>query len=473
MNEATVTGLHLLEGALREATLRRAGRSIEVSLSQMPFAASTSATAHVAQANTVSGGPADPFRIASLPSHTVISRYWSFPKTDVETLRRMVAHRLEADLPLPLEQITWGCRRSPRAGSDGTFCVLVQAARTDQLACHLAALASAGRPANVLTTEAQALQGLYRYGLKRGMTTATEALVLPMAQGWLVGVFTDGTIQSLRRLPGQPRGDLMARECRLALDAAGGRQSLERIWWLASTESAEARASLAGQLKVPVESAEPAETLVTDGRWLSGAEMIEFGPAIGLALSGLFEADEMIRLAGVRQAALSPRQQNLERILSQPKRWAITAGVLTLVAIVLHVGALKWEAGRMRAVLAEADKTAAANKDFPPKLQAMQRLQTYRLDMEKTFAELAQTMPDTIVLSSVQLSRQGRMVIKGAAKDPKAIFTLADALRKSKRFQDVNWDRAEPAQGGTFTISMEVAGVNPLNQTAPRGGKWH
>jgi hypothetical protein len=473
MNEKAVTGLHLLDGALREATLWRAGRSIEVALSQVLFAVPISAIPNAAQAGNVTAGPADPLRIACLPSYAVISRHWRFPRTDAQTLRKMVAHRLEADLPLPLAQITWDCRCSPRAGSDGLFGVLIQAARTDQVTRHLAAMSGTGRPASVLTTEAEALQGLYRYGLKRSLTTATEALVLPAPEGWLVAIFTDGMIHSLRRLSSQPRMDLVARECRQALDLPEAHRPVERVWWLAAPEYTEARDCLAGQLKGPVESAESSETLLTAGEPLDAKKMAEFGPAIGLALSGLFDAEGMIRLAGVQRTTLSPRRQNLERILLQPKRWAILAAALTLLALVLHVGSLKWETGRMLAVLAETEKAAAASKDLPPKLQAMQRLQTYRLDAENTFAELAQVMPATIVLSSVQFSRQGRMVLKGTAKDPKAIFTLADALRKSKRFQDVNWDRAEPAQGGTFIISMDIAGTNPLNQAAPRGGKWH
>jgi Tfp pilus assembly protein PilN len=210
-----------------------------------------------------------------------------------------------------------------------------------------------------------------------------------------------------------------------------------------------------------------------DGGAVHAGQLADYGTVIGAALAGLLEAAEVIQLAGRREVRLSPRREQVERVLAQPKRWAIVAAALTLLVIVLHVGAMRLEAGRMRAVLAEANKTAGAGKEFQQKLQAMQRLQTYRVDVEKTVAALAAVVPDTIVLSSIQMSRESRMVVKGTAKDPKAVFALADALRKSKRFQDVNWDRAEQGQGGTFTISMEVAGVSSLNPSGPRGGKWH
>ena len=102
----------------------------------------------------------------------------------------------------------------------------------------------------------------------------------------------------------------------------------------------------------------------------------------------------------------------------------------------------------------------------------MQRLETYRIEIEWIVAELCRSIPDSIVISSIQLSRERRLVIKGTAKNPKDIFVLADALRKSERFAAVNPERTEPAQGGGFAIGAELLGVNMLPSSAGRGAQW-
>ena len=119
--------------------------------------------------------------------------------------------------------------------------------------------------------------------------------------------------------------------------------------------------------------------------------------------------------------------------------------------------------------MASADSPLAA---LQPKIGAMQRLERYRIDVEGIVADLCRPIPDSIVISSIQLSRGRRLVFKGTSKDPKAIFALADALRKSDRFAAVNPEGTEPARGGGFTISAELVGVNTLPSSGGRGGRW-
>ncbi|HEX2922533.1 MAG TPA: PilN domain-containing protein [Chloroflexota bacterium] len=458
MDEILVIGLQLHGSTLREARVRRAARGIEVALRAMPLSQ---------PAHTTNGA----LRLACLPAPTVISRCWEFPKADEQTIRQMVANRLEAEIPVPVDKLAWDCR-CHRQTSNGTASVLVQAARADLVARQMMTLVDAGHGINILTTEAEAVQALYRYGLKRPGTNGTEAVILAEATGWLVAMLTDGAVRAIRRLGAHARVEAVARECRQALESQDYGRTVQRVWWVAKSEMTAAMMCLTEQLKVPVEPARPAQNLVAGQGNIQADDLADYGIPIGLALAGLLEADEVMSLAGQRETRTSPRRQWIGKILAKPVHLAATAGVLTLLAAVLHVGAMSLEARKMHAVLAEADAAAVAGKDFQPKLQAMQRLQAYRVDIEKVFSELGQVMPDNIVVSTAQFSRESRMIIKGTAKDPKAVFTLAEALRKSKRFRDVNWDRAEPGQGGTFIISMEVAGMTSLNPQRQGGVKW-
>ena len=61
-----------------------------------------------------------------LTAADVMSRCWALPRAGENKLRQMVTHQLEADLPVPLEEMTWGYRRAAGA-SDGECVVLAQA----------------------------------------------------------------------------------------------------------------------------------------------------------------------------------------------------------------------------------------------------------------------------------------------------------------------------------------------------------
>jgi hypothetical protein len=404
-----------------------------------------------------------------------MSRCWRFPDADDVKFRQMVAHRLEADLPVPIDQLTWGYRKGGRSSSpDERRRVLAQAARTRQVARTMALLAAAGVRVDTLTTEAQALGALYRYGLEGVTSEGSEVLVLATPDEWLVAVLTGGMVYSFRRIRVEPdRLQVTCRQCEQSIEAHVPRHELRRVLWCASPDQAVAREALVERLGVPVEPAVPAARLTdASGAPLAVEQLARFGPAIGLALAGLFERDQIIRLAGREETKVRPHRRRVQHILSHPWRWAGAAAALTILAVAAHVGGLGWETGKMRALVSKAEQTDSPLALLQPRIRAMQRLEAYRIEVEGIVAELCRSIPDSIVISSIQLSRERRLVIKGTAKNPKDIFVLADALRKTERFAAVNPERTEPAQGGGFAIGAELVGVNMLPSSAGRGGQW-
>src|SRR5205085_9833035 len=69
---------------------------------------------------------------ASLPPAEVLTRVWTLPVVSPSKLRPLVGHRLEADLPIPLEQLEWDCRAA-LAGQGGESSVLAQAVRRERV----------------------------------------------------------------------------------------------------------------------------------------------------------------------------------------------------------------------------------------------------------------------------------------------------------------------------------------------------
>jgi hypothetical protein len=498
MSEPTIVGIHLAGNVMRWAELRPSAplvrgeqsSALRIATSERPLpegaslgaqsapTASDRASRTRAGTSACTGGQAASGTqatvcIAALPASDVMSRSWRFPDTDDVKFQQMVAHRLEADLPVPIDQLTWGYRIEPhRSPSDQRRRVFAQAARIQQANRAMAVLLAAGVSVDSLTTEAQALGALYRYGLEGAAGEGSEVLVLAGAEDWLVAVLSGGMVHALRRIRVDlDHTELTCRQCEQSIEAQVSRHELRRVLWCAAAEPADARELLATRLGVPVEPTAPAARLTdAGGARLPAAELATFGPAIGLALAGLFEPDRIIRLAGREERRAKPRRRSLQQILAHPWRWAATAAALTILAVGLHLGALASETRKMQTLVGESKPNDSPLAALQPKIRAMQRLETYRIDVEGVVADLCRAIPDSIVISSIQLSRERRLVLKGTAKNPKDIFALADALRKGERFVAVNPERTEPGQGGGFTISAELVGVNALPSPVRRGG---
>lgn len=413
--------------------------------------------------------------VASMPAPDVMTRCWTFPEADDARCRQMVAHRLESDLPVPIDQVVWGYRRAGPASSRefGTW-VLAQAARNDRVGRHMSSLSAAGFQIDALTTEAEALAALCRHGLQLGEASGTEALILATDAEWVIAVLIAGVVRSVRRVHVEP--DQLERaclQCRQWIDADQPVHSLERVLWCAPEEMADARQVLAETMGIMVKPVEPADDLIeAGGGRISTDRLARFGPAIGLALAGLFERGDMIRLAGQPEEAATPRRQRIERILARPWRWTAVAGAGVILAAVIHVGALAWETRKMDRLLDAQDQARSAMATLGPKIRAMQQLQRYRIDVEGIVADLCSPIPESMVISSIRLSRERGLIIKGTAGDLKTSFALAEALRKNDRFAEVQTGRTEPGKGGGFTITAELVGVEKLSSFSGRGGPW-
>ncbi len=482
---ATAIGIHVSGTTARRAELRQAGDRIQVvRLDRLTLAAASESPP--AAASPAPGTPATGGRrnghgqagdhataVACAPAPDVMTRWWSLPDVDDVKLRQVVAHRLEADLPLPMDRLTWSCRKLPGVAADrqGRW-VLAQAAPRDRVARHLAALQTAGFAIDAVTTEAEAIGALCRHGLAISHDDGTVAVVFATPEEWLITVITNGYARAVRRLrPGADATQSACRGCRQAIEAEVSLHNVRRVYWCAAEDMNAARDSLAAALGMPVDPVGAADRLIGEnGERLTVGQLTAFGPSLGLALAGLLERNDMIRLADREEPAASAAAQRLRPLLEHPKRWAAAAFVLLVLAGTIHIGAIAWESRQMRALLAARGTDQSTTAELQEKVRILQRLERYRIDVEAVMADLCRAAPDSIVLSSIQLVRGQRIVIKGTCGDPKAVFRFADDLRKSSRFASVNPERTEPGQGGGFTLSAELTGVQKFSSAFGRGG---
>jgi hypothetical protein len=459
MSEQTATGVHLSQHERREAELRISDGKIEI------------VRCEVRERDASFQSPAGDGRsdvIASMPGVDVFHRCWVFPGVEAGLLEGMLLNRLEADLPVPVEELTWGYRKTKviEAGKE-SWRVCVQAARSKRVAQHLLSLASAGIEADVLTTEAEAIGAFYRYGIEHSEGSGTDVLILAVGGEWLVAVIGDGIVKSLRKLRQEGKSDrFMLQECRHAIEeelSAGVRQ----VFWDAGDDLAISVEEVRERIHASVTAMELSERIV-NGESVSPESVV----SIGLAMAGLYERDEIIRLAGKKEVQETAKYPRLMKLISHPIRWSIAAAVMLVLAGTIHLWAIGWENREMQSLLDEADTAKLEASTLEPKMQAYGRLEAYRIDVEGVLVDICRAMPDNIVISSIQLSREKKLLIRGTAKDPKAVFGFADTLRKSHRLSEVQPEQTEPGRGGGFTVSAELVGVKSLNALSGRGIQW-
>lgn len=471
---AAATGLHPCGRVLYQAELRRAGDRIEVG---------------GLQHRTASGGAAEPGEgsraegiqalangvccIAALPAGDVMTRWWTMPRTDPARFRQMVAHRLEADLPVSLEMVCWDYRFDGR--ESGTQAgVLVQAVRTERASGFLQVLKQRGLRADMVTTEAEAISALWQYGLNVGRPNGTGAdvLILASAQEWLVTVFDGPLVRVVRRIPvdaGEPKRTCLA--CRQAIEMEQSMRHVRGVRWCATPEADELRQLLSDRLEITVEPITCSERLVrANGEPLSNQEIAVYGPAIGLALVGLFERANAVCLAGQREDRRTSVARWWNPYLAYPWRWTAAALGLALLAGAINSAALSSETARMKAALAASQRPESEITKLEPRIRTLERTRAWRMDVQAIMAELCAKLPGDVVIASVQLSREKGLVLKGTCGDSKKVYKLVEDLRGCKRFENVQPGRTEPGRGGAFTITAGLADVRKI--TTGQGGRW-
>ncbi|MHB9010331.1 MAG: hypothetical protein ACYDC1_25775, partial [Limisphaerales bacterium] len=283
----------------------------------------------------------------ALPAAGVMLQRWDFPQATDDDLQRVIALRIEGELPLPPDELAWGWRRL--SASNGSQTVLVAAVKRETVTGYAELLGACG------------LDPSFTVGaLARGPSTATlarEGSRLNFGQEHSECLFTDGTGQlRLRALPWgeetlareivvqtglapEAAADLAAKWGEPAGAGAGADARVERaietamdslLAWL-PVANLGTRLQLTGRL-----AAVPAFVTALARRLgpVVTCESIEPHPAapISATLRGL-------QSSGTTGATLLLRTQAIEvpTAFNQPapRHWAIVAGLLLLGVIAL------------------------------------------------------------------------------------------------------------------------------------------
>jgi hypothetical protein len=414
--------------------------------------------------------------VASLPWADVLTRYWEFPGVEEEMLLGLVNHQFEADVPVAIEELTWGFRKNHAnvLGKTG-WRVFVQAVRTKRvLECRNEVFNGGRMVHGILTTPMQAIGAFYRYGIQGGAKDGNDILILATAEEWQIVFLIDGLVRNVRRIRGAGEAaDSLMMQCSNLLDEENFGEPSGRILWCAD-ENVKATIGQVGEILgrqiVQVEC--DGRLIDSQGERFVCVDPASYAVAIGSALGGLFDRDEMVRLAGEIETKEPESLTRFKKILSHTRRWSALAAGLMIFAITIHLYGLSHENTIMEELIDQAASGRGKIVSMESKIDSAKRLRLYRIDVEGILVDVCRAVPDSVVISAIQLSREHRLTIRGTAKDPKAIFTFVDTLRKSKRLTNINPEAIEPNKGG-FTLTAEMIGTRKMNSRDTRGETWN
>lgn len=413
--------------------------------------------------------------VGSVAWADVLTRFWTFPDVEPKQLLNLVNHQLEAEMPIAVEELTWGFRQTRANLSDKTgWNVFIQAVRTKRVNQCWEILKNTKTSGQILTTPAQAIRAFYQYGLNEGTKKKNDILILATLLEWQIVFLVDGEVRSIRRIRGTGESIMsLITQCKNVIETEKVACPAERILWCADGPAKEIADQVCGIVGCEVTGVESVLRLKdVQGRPWTEPELVRYAVAIGSAMAGLFDRGDMIKLGGEVALDVSEGMTRFKKVLSHTRRWSALAAGLTILAMTVHLYGLSRENGIMEKLLNRSDKAEVTVKTLESKIESAQRLRMYRIDVEGILVDISRAVPNTIVISSIQLSREHRLTVRGTTKDPKAIFTFVDTLRKSKRLTNINPESIEQNKGG-FTLIAEMAGVKKLSARGTRGELWN
>ncbi|MBN2309841.1 MAG: PilN domain-containing protein [Candidatus Hydrogenedentes bacterium] len=370
-------------------------------------------------------------------SRSSVCRFLDLVNAPPDQIRRMVALRLETELPYPVADSTWVTERQDN-GAPGKGNVLVLAAATADIASAEEELRAKGVRCRGVEFDAAGLVEIISAAASPDEPVAVAALDPGQA---LLAIAEGGALRYARRIAldppaGETNGAWAARAANeldqsfydYSLRAGGVMPARMALVGAAMHDPALAEA-LSARLRIPVEPGTcPGEVAVADNA-TAGQDLMAAFPACVGALVALRRREAGQRTAAPPLRRTRPRLGGVD--LHGKRGLLIAANAVILLALLVGVFAVR--AGQLRAANRVIDEARPLIRDMErlqeevDVLQYESRRQRSILDV---FMALADVFPKDIQVESVVIDSQGRVTISGRTKTVEATEEQAIAAMK-------------------------------------------
>jgi Tfp pilus assembly protein PilN len=374
-------------------------------------------------------------RLLALDSDKAVCRLLALPRATDDQTRRLVANRLQVDLPYPAEESRWNWARLPAEGADPAGRVLLVAAPAEELRRAQAMSPLDGRDCVASLLDISALAELGRAG---GEGEATAVVALRRGSG-ILAVVRGGYLRYSRRLSAGG-------------EVADGGLVEELDQCLHHYEFSDADIFPKGLLLAGEGAASDSIAEELSRRMGMPVHPLGLPPGVEIAGSSTTPAELAGRYAVCLGALLylrrrrsgetvgSPALQERRSRLARSVRWRTAAGIAAVLLLSAALIASLFVMRRAR--IASADRLMNQGRVMNEELERLQseiaileRETAQRRPMLDILAALAEALPNGVRVTSVSIDSGGRVNMSGTCQSVEDISEkIINALDASPYF---------------------------------------
>ena len=393
-------------------------------------------------------------------SDRAVCRLLQLPEASAEQTRRMVALRLETELPYPVAESVWACeRQAPRDARPGP--VLVIATPADEMAQDEDELREAGLRCRSVEFDVAALAQI---AIAAGSTDDCLAAVCVDDGSATLTITEAGELRYVRRIPvrseeaspSDSRFFLLSNELDqsihdylLQIDSTGP----NRILVFGNHGVAEA---LKNRTDIPVETANPPEILrVADPKALQLADLMSFAACLGSVIAA------HRRLHGDHTVAPALRRRRTALAESRWRRRFVLIGANVLLFAALIAGAFAVRAATLRSATRLIDEVQPYLGDLErleEEVKLLQMESAEKRPMLDVFLALAEVMPKGVAIATLKIDSKGRTTISGKTPTVELVSDNAiSAMEASPLFLNPEFlGTTREKEGLTFRMTCQL-----------------
>ena len=390
-------------------------------------------------------------------------RTMTVPAAARASLRSIVELRVEAEMPIPLEQAAWGYCTWQDGRATGEVSVLLAVARAGEVRRRLSLLADAGLRPRQLRVGVLALREAYR----RSAAYAAAGSVCLLSLGpdaATVAFLEDDRLRWCRYLragAGEAPWPALCRELRESIRyftaERGGAPPQKLVAFGAGSRTPEFGRALADALGLEVSAAPAIAGFSLDAAEGGPETAADWAAAIGALLERLSEDDSGIDL--LPSLARRPRRSEAERAARRSMA-ALALGIVLALALVAN--SLWMKAARLAMVGRALDEATARQPSSAPlerELSAASTVARERMPWLDVLREISQLAPPGVTLKHAALQKDTAIDLRGTAPDYQSVEQLARKLNGAQWLQRAAPTQMREAKGGVeFGISCRLRG---------------
>jgi Tfp pilus assembly protein PilN len=412
--------------------------------------------------------------VVGIPSADLLIRVLELPPVSRAEQERILRHRLELELPLPVDGLYWDFHSLPEGFQGGKANrVILMAAQIGLIERATSILTPSSLELDRATSEAEALVALLgRIQGGSGRSGRPIGLAHVSERQSTCAVAIDGRLCMARDLDASSDDTAaLAEQIRLSFQFMVRSADIDPVESLVVFGTQDVSSELSAQFStngIRTERASANGSIVSPtNQPISDEDLRRDAVLIGLGLIELETPSRALNFlpAGAQKPTLIRRIPYADRL----GIWAIAAAVLVVVCGTSVLLTRRAEIGRMREAIAEGSTVASEAARLQAQARTMRKIKDWRIPAVEILTEIAKLTPDEILVSRMSVARGDRVRLSATTQKPDQIHQFVEALQTSDLFNGVRVEQQTTEKNkAKFDLTFECSKIQKIGKRSGR-----